>query len=53
MKTEIFRWVGDFQLKVLMHPDRLGYVLFEAENRNEALALVEQAMSKLEIEVKV
>jgi biotin carboxylase len=52
MKSEVFRNVGDFQPKVLMHPDRFGYVLVEAENRNEAVILVEQAMSKLQIEVK-
>lgn len=53
MKSGVFRSVGDFQPKVLMHPDRFGYVLVEAENRNEAVTLVEQAMSKLQIEVKV
>jgi biotin carboxylase len=51
-KYGFFRGVGDFQPKVLMHPDRFGYVLVEASNRDEAVALVEQAMSKLKIEIK-
>ena len=52
VKYGLFRGVGDFQPKVLMHPDRFGYVLVEASNRDEAVTLVEQAMSKLKIEIK-
>ena len=48
----LFRGVGDFQPKVLMHPDRFGYVLAEASNREEAITLVEQAMCKLKIKIK-
>lgn len=52
IKCGLFRGVGDFQPKVLMHPDRFGYVLVEASNRDEAITLVEKAMSKLKIEIK-
>ena len=52
IKWGLFRGVGDFQPKVLMHPDRFGYVLVEASNRDEAITLVEKAMSKLKIEIK-
>jgi biotin carboxylase len=53
VKYGLFRNVGDIQPKVLMHPDRFGYVLVEANDRSEALMLVEDAMSKVIIEVKV
>ena len=52
IKCGLFRGVGDFQPKVLMHPDRFGYVLVEASNREEAITLVEQAMRKLKIKIK-
>ena len=52
IKWGLFRGVGDFQPKVLMHPDRFGYVLVEASNRDEAITLVDKAMSKLKIEIK-
>jgi biotin carboxylase len=52
IKYGLFRGVGDFQPKVLMHPDRFGYVLAEASNREEAITLVEQAMCKLKIKIK-
>lgn len=52
IKCGLFKGVGDFQPKVLMHPDRFGYVLVEAENRDEAITLVEQIMRKLKIEIK-
>ena len=52
IKYGIFKKVGDIQTKVLMHPDRFGYVLAEGETRNEAIALVENAMKKLKIKVE-
>ena len=52
IKCGLFRGVGDFQPKVVKHPDRFGYVLVEASNRNEAVILVEQAMRKLKIKIK-
>jgi biotin carboxylase len=52
MKCDLFRKVGDFQPKVLKHPDRFGYVLVSAEARMDALNLVSNAMSKLNIEIE-
>lgn len=52
IKHGLFKGVGDFQPKVLMHPDRFGYVMVEASNRAEAIMLVEQAMSKLKVGIK-
>ncbi len=52
LKYGLFRDVGDFQPKVLMHPDRFGYVLVEASSREEAVTLVDRAMSKLKIQVR-
>jgi biotin carboxylase len=53
LKYGIFRQVGDFQPKVLMHPDRFGFVLVEADTREQAIELVDQAISKLTIKVKM
>ena len=52
LKYGIFRQVGDFQPKVLMHPDRFGFVLVEADTREQAIELVDQTISKLTIKVK-
>ena len=52
IKYGIFKKVGDIQTKVLMHPDRFGYVLAEGETRDKAIALVNRAMKKLKIRVE-
>jgi hypothetical protein len=44
--------VGDIQPKVLMHPDRFGYVLFEGKDKKEAVSRAEQAIEDLNIGVK-
>jgi biotin carboxylase len=46
-----FRKAGDFQPKVRMHPDRFGYVIVRADTRKEALALVDEALSYVDIKV--
>ena len=35
-----------------MHPDRFGYVLVEGDNREIAIKLVKNAMSKLKIGIE-
>ena len=52
LKFGIFKNVGELQPQVKMHPDRFGYVLAEGETRNEAIALVDNAMKKLKIKVE-
>jgi len=46
-----FRKMGDYQPPIKMHPDRFGYALVSAENREEALERVNLAMESIQIEV--
>jgi biotin carboxylase len=52
LKYGIFRKEGEIQPKVLMHPDRFGYVLVEAASRDESIDLVSKAMKKLKIKIR-
>lgn len=46
-----FRREGDTQPEIRMHPDRFGYVIVTADSRDEALALVEEGLRTVTIEV--
>jgi biotin carboxylase len=46
-----FRDVGDLQPKIKMHSDRFGYVIVTGENREEAIANVNNALACITIEV--
>ena len=46
-----FRKVGDVQPEIKMHPDRFGYVIVEADNRDEAISRVNTALASVEVEV--
>jgi biotin carboxylase len=46
-----FRKQGDVQPKICMHPDRFGYVIVTGDNRDEVLALADQALGCVEVEV--
>jgi biotin carboxylase len=46
-----FRKPGELQPLIKMHPDRFGYALVGADNREEALSRVKLAMESIQIEV--
>lgn len=52
IKFGIFKEVAELQPKVQMHPDRFGYLLVERSDRENAIRLVKDAMSNLEIGIK-
>lgn len=52
IKYDFFREIGDIQPKVLMHPDRFGYVLFEGKDRNEAIKRAQNAIKSIKINTK-
>jgi hypothetical protein len=52
IKYGFFRGVGDIQPKVLMHPDRFGYVLFEGKDRNEAIKRAQNAIKSIKIGIQ-
>jgi biotin carboxylase len=44
-----FRDVGEFQPEIKMHPDRFGYLIVEADNREASIDRVEDGISRLKI----
>jgi biotin carboxylase len=46
-----FRKPGDMQPQIRMHPDRFGFAIVEADNRDDALSRVQQALSCVHIKV--
>jgi biotin carboxylase len=44
-----FRDVGEFQPEIKMHPDRFGYLIVEADNREASIERVEDGISRLKI----
>lgn len=46
-----FRNPGDIQPEIKMHPDRFGYVIVGADNRDQALANVRRALDCVQVEV--
>ncbi len=49
LKYGFFRKVGDLQPRVKTHPDRFGYVITVAEDRQTAVAEIEQALAAVEV----
>lgn len=47
-----FRKPGELQPVIHMHPDRFGYVLVQGDNREEAIARVEEAIESLHVEIE-
>ena len=52
IKYGIFKNIGEIQPKVMMHPDRFGYVLVKGDDRETAIKYVEKAMEKLKIGIE-
>lgn len=46
-----FRREGDMQPPIRMHPDRFGYVIVTGNDRDEVMARVNQALSRVQVEV--
>jgi biotin carboxylase len=46
-----FRQVGERQPEIRMHPDRFGYLIVSADDRETALARVTDGLSRIHIEV--
>jgi biotin carboxylase len=44
-----FRDVGEFQPEIKMHPDRFGYLIVEADDREASIDRVEDGISRLKI----
>lgn len=49
LRWGLFRRVGDVHPIVRSHPDRFGYVLVSGENREHALARLDNAMARLRV----
>lgn len=47
-----FRKVGERQPEIRMHPDRFGYLIAEADDRETALAIANEGLKRIQIEVK-